>query len=265
MEYKQITCREHGGLFTVEKKRGRPPVKCSEDNVCDGVIERKGRRSNPGISKRDIATTRRIATAKQAIQEQSMDEQITETRRAVKRPGKHRPVKPAATPAVVKNNPSVPPAFEAKRILEPQGWKITGRAWFDGEVGSATVLGTRGEEQVSFLWVDGKLDSQHYSMWNSSKPSENGMPRKRLNFDPEELSDAALVKMLAGKRITWWNRLGKTTETCVVGREADKRVKVEHVLNGHGDELARIVTFVDATKSGTGFRSFHVDALLKVV
>src|SRR5690348_5253815 len=44
---KTLQCRDHGGTFTVIPKRGRPPVRCSPDNVCTrfkgtgSVTERK--------------------------------------------------------------------------------------------------------------------------------------------------------------------------------------------------------------------------------
>lgn len=34
MSKKAINCRTHGGVFTIEARRGRPPVRCTEDNPC---------------------------------------------------------------------------------------------------------------------------------------------------------------------------------------------------------------------------------------
>jgi hypothetical protein len=160
-------------------------------------------------------------------------------------------------------------AFQAKKLLEPQGWQAKGRAWIDSHVEGepteffATLTATRGEEMISFLWRNGKLVSQEYSMWSTDKPTQSGMPRKRLDFEPDELTDSALVKRLSGRKITFWNHLGKTTQIATLPRGVDKRIKVEHLMNGNGDEEHRVISFVD--QAGTGFRAFYVDALLKVV
>lgn len=34
MTTKSIQCREHGGTFEIEARRGRPPVRCSDENPC---------------------------------------------------------------------------------------------------------------------------------------------------------------------------------------------------------------------------------------
>lgn len=237
MEYKQITCREHGGQFMVPVKRGRPPVRCSEDNVC--AVAKKtsvngGRR--PTHTNMAAVTAARVATKR-----------LTKAG-------------PEEAPTVVRNNPSVPFAFAAKKALEPQGWKVSGTK-DDAEM-IATVVATRGTETITLMWRDGKLIDQRYSLWDTDKPVKNGMPKRRLNFIPEVMSDQELIRELVGYRITWWNALGKTTETAVV---PNSRVKVEHVFSGVGmDEVEddRMITFVDA--AGTGFRSLRIGALLKV-
>lgn len=285
MDYKQQLCRTHGGYFSIPIKRGRPPVNCSEDNVCDAATNRRktstqatgkangGRRPAKVANAQSVRNT--VQKPRRQDQKPSVPTKAQQLAAAVtKRTGV--PVKAVrgsstvATPAVVSNNPSIRWASEAKRLLEPQGWKVQGRAWSemedDHKAFYASLIATRGEETISFLWRDAKLVSQDYKMWDTDKPSENGMPRKRLDFDPDEMSDAALIKRLSGRKVIWWNRLGKSTEHAVIPHGSDKRVKVEHLLNGNGDEEARVVTFVDGTNgySATGFRSFHVSALLKV-
>lgn len=273
MEYKQQLCRTHNGYFSIPIKRGRPPVHCSPDNVCSKVTVKGARQV-----REESRPTRRNTVQKSRRQDQPAQPSTRAQKLAAKVAEKTGvPVKATrgsstvATSVVVSNNPSIRWASEAKRLLEPQGWKVQGRGWSDMTEGTqrvfyASLIATRGEEQISFLWRDAKLISQEYSMWNSDKPSENGMPRKRLNFEPDEMSDAALVKRLSGRKVIWWNKLGKSTEHAVIPHGSDKRIKVEHLLNGNGEEDARVVTFVDATNgySATGFRSFHVSALLKV-
>lgn len=285
MEYKQQLCKTHGGYFSIPVKRGRPPTHCSDGNVCD-----RARKSNRVVTKDNTATAaekRRAtspgATARAVVKRNAHPE--TPPRKPVRKaranvreeaPQKATRNRPEASNAVVSHNPSVPLAYEAKRLLEPQGWKCQGRAWMEApdpasgyETGDmiafASLIGTRGEEKITFLWRNRKLVSQEYSMWNSDKPSENGMPRRRLDFDPEEMSDAALIKRLSGRKVFWWNTLGKSAESATIPHGAGKRVKVEHLLDGNGIEEARVVTFVDASGNGSsGFRSFHVSALLKV-
>lgn len=248
-EMQRLPCREHGGIFLRTPTRGRKPVSCSTENPCNRAksVQQHG------------ATSRRLRAAELA--------EAVESRREVpaKKPSRN---VPAASSTIVRNNPSIPLAHEAKRLLEPQGWQLAGKAWYatDEETGKemafSSVLGRRGEEVISFLWCNARLVSQNYSMWNSDKPSENGMPKKRLDFDPDDMSDVALIKRLSGRKVWWWNKLGKSAESATMPHGADKRIKVEHLMDGNGQEEARIISFVD--QSGTGFRDFNVGALLKV-
>lgn len=271
MEYKQIQCREHGGMFSVPVRRGRPPVKCSDDNVCDAARKRK---QSPAAAARAVIAKnanprnnggRRPATAANARstkRQVSMEEQVTETRRAAKNShNRFKPVPTAATPAVVTNNPSIPLAHAAKRALEPHGWKCEGRGWVDTEGKYASVVATRGEETISLLWTDGKLTSQDYSLWDSDKPKSNSQPKSRLNFIPDEMTDRALVKELTGRKLTWWNKIGKSADSDRIRPES--KITVSHVFTGVGSDEDlddRQITFVGET----GFRTIRVSQLLKV-
>jgi len=246
MTYKQIQCRTHGGMFPVASKRGRPPVRCTPENKCthadkhaaDDVMEAKAR-----ITAREV---------------------------------ERRTTKPKATgvaKVTVQKNPSIPMAFKAKELLEPKGWQVKGRAWFEDTgktdttatqqivVGMAELTAVRGDELLTMVWVDGKLTDQQYSMWNTEKPSENGKPRSHLEFEPDETSDRELVKLLAGRPVSWWNKLGSRNESAVVAKD---KVEIVHNFNGLGDETPddRIVRFVAI--DGGGFRAFRIGALLKV-
>lgn len=278
MNMQRITCQEHNGTFTRPAQRGRPPRACSAENPCNRAGARKSNAKavaartaetlkgrTPDVSP-ETSGGRRPGKVAQATAERL----VKQTGRTVKA---IRGSSAVATSPVVSNNPSVPRAHDAKRILEPLGWQLKGRAWSEPNESDdgprdlqfyASVIGKRGDETVTFLWKNGKLVSQDYIMWHTDKPSENGMPRKRLNFDPEEMSDSALVRLLSGQRIVWWNFLGKTTERAEFPHASESKVKIEHLMNGHGENEQRIVTFVDQTKNGTAFRSFNVNALLKV-
>lgn len=171
-----------------------------------------------------------------------------------------------ANPVVVSNNPSIPLAMHARGQLEPLGWALTGKAWFDEDdgVGWAEVSGKRGVELIHLWFRDGQLHSSDYTLWDAAKESTNGRPKSRLPFNPDEMSDAELAAALRNRKVTWWNRIGKSRETAVVG----EKFKIENNFNyksnedDEGEEYLRIVTFVD--KHGGGFRSFNVHALLKV-
>jgi len=39
------TCRTHGGIFYSPKRRGRPPVKCTSENLCTRAPEYKNRQA----------------------------------------------------------------------------------------------------------------------------------------------------------------------------------------------------------------------------
>lgn len=259
MAMKRVKCRLHpGGFFSVPVKAGRTPVKCSSDNICTAhPAYRAAQATVTGVDKRFPPVQNRRT-------------------RVVKQDPAPEPVKPRRTrqkateapPVVVQHNPSVPLAYEARRLLEPVGWKVTGKAGMDalGELGTdregpwATVTGQRGTETLSLTWIAGKLTKQDYSMFPADKPTVPGMPRKRLPFNPNEMDDAGLVRAISGMKISWWNVMGQRRETATFPRRGDQRVKVERLMNGHGDQEARVVSFVD--QDGTGFRAFNVNALL---
>jgi hypothetical protein len=122
------------------------------------------------------------------------------------------------------------------------------------------VVATRGTETLILRWKDGKLDSQSYLVWDGDKaPAGNGKPRSRLPFDPNEMTDSELIKAISGQKITWWNRIAKSSESAIVPGE---KIQIEHTYSGTGDESLRIVKFVDLGQGG--FRAFHVEAMMKI-
>lgn len=286
MELKQLKCRVHGGYFKVARKAGRPPTKCSADNICDqhpafsGATFKKTRTSSGGrLPAKAVAAPSRRRRRAEKVVETPTPKKPKPTLRGINRAALNTGSRcdcpelnanhekgiegcryaTRGAPTVVHHNPSVPLAFEAKRLLEPLGWTVKGLP-FDGE--GVVVTGQRGTETISLTWIKGKLVKEHYSMFPSDVPTVPGMPRKRLPFEPSEMDDAGLIKALSGKKVTWWNLLGQKRETVTMPHRADQKIKVERLMNGHGDETARIVSFVD--QDGTGFRAFNVNALLDV-
>lgn len=291
MQYRQIQCREHGGTFSVPVKRGRPPVKCSPENVCDMATSsaRKARTAARQQSAKGaaaaIARTLKGATPKASggrrpAKVASAREQ-REAANALTPPKRRSRKAPEASPVVVRHNPSIVLAKKAKDQLEPLGWVCKGRAWFgeDGitdeqgdfvELGMAELIARRGDELLMIVWQDGKPVSQDYSLWNPDRaPTANGKPKTRLPFNPDEMSDTELVTELMGKQVEWWNKTKQGKEKATV---SPKQVRIEHVFYSPNEddedeklrnrEPLRMVTFVDP--SGGGYRTFHVEALMKV-
>jgi len=170
---------------------------------------------------------------------------------------KARQSKPAASAEL---SATLSMAKAAKEQLVVVGWTVEGRGGVAPEGPFARVTASRDAETLVIEWVNGKLIAQDYSM-NYIKPSENMLPGRKLNFDPDELTDRELIQKISGMKVTWWNTLGSSTETAVVPGD---RVTVQHIFVGNGDEdnSKRIVTFVD--RNAGGFRSFHTSMLMKV-
>lgn len=263
MVLKPLTCRTHGGIFKVERKRGRQPVKCTPDNKCTRA---------DGEQVTDRAETKRVLKdaksngASVTVKTEYKKPAETTTRRDVNHARKvksRQDRKPQ--PVVVTQNPSLPLALAAKERLTALGWEVKGKG---GKDGSAAITAVRGEELLTIAWHDGKKTDQQYSIWDTQRPAENGhgKPGTQVKFSMEEISDKELADLLRGQKVTWWNRLGGNQETAVVSA---KSIKVEWIFktddDGHREDptpLDRILTFVDP--GGGGYRSFRLGALLKV-
>lgn len=259
MQYKQIQCNEHGGMFKVPVKRGRPPSKCNPQNPCSMVKAQKGPRTKTEAVARRTAQTRqgKMPTPVKRAASSRQTRKVTPRTEPAKKATKSTP---AASDVVVTHNPSIVLAKHARDLLEPQGWELHGRAWTDEEDAWAEVTGSRGTESIAIRFLNGKFQSQDYSLWDPDKtPGQNGMPKINLPFDPNEMSDGELAKELAGRKVTWWNRIGKNQETAIIGN----KFQIHHYYEGT-DESSRQVTFVDQTNGQYKFRSFNVDALMRV-
>lgn len=278
MEHRKVQCREHGGTFQIPVKRGRPPTKCNETNVCTMAGKRTGK-YRP-VTKENTATAaqkREAAKPKPTLRGVNRSALRTTGWCRCDEQGGERHEKgiegckyaTRGAKAVVRNNPSIPIARELKEQLEPLGWTCHAKGYFtdsDG-IGVVDFSATRDTETITVEIIGGKAIKQHYSIWNDERPALNKKPASKLPFDPEEMSDAELAGELAGKRVVWWNPLGNTREYGRLPESEGKKITVQHVITmdeGNPDELpgSRIVTFVD--QDGTGFRSFKVGALMAV-
>lgn len=257
------TCRAHGGTFFVPIRRGRPPVKCTEDNPCKQDNERAPKRTRREaveaampIGKTAKApapvTTEERKRNSEAIRSIAKHTGLRESQIVITNPGSNR---------------SVLLAQAAKAELEALGWTAKGRGWIeqpgDPELPTtlemAEVTAVRGSESLVITWNDGTAYRQDYNLWHSRR-SLNGAPARKLKFNPDEMTDRELVRAIAGMKVTWWNVLGKSEESYAVG----DRISIEHFYADNGDEDTgrRIVKFID--RNGRGYRHFHVEALLKV-
>lgn len=286
MKYTQIQCRDHGGMFRIPVQRGRRPVRCGIQSSgktypsCDMAVKSRGGFKPQDSIPKASGGRRPAKVAKAASSRENNPAKGRTVQMSAKAP-KRAQRSAEAAPVVVRHNPSVVLAKATRDLLTPLGWECRGRAWFgeDGvtnemgdfvETGFAEVIARRGDELLRIVWQNGKPISQDYSLWDPDKaPAANGKPKSRLPWNPDEMSDSELVNALMGKEIEWWNKTKQGKEKAVVSL---RQVKVEHVFYGQTDaddeensehkEPMRIVTFVDPT--GGGFRSFHVDALMKV-
>lgn len=277
MAQKNIRCREHGGIFTLVPRRGRPPVRCSEDNPCTNSVMHGGpsKQATPAhvpraaekaaTAPRKVSRSERVASGISNRNVDRMAKPREEARRAFAEAESES--KPRS-----QGNANLPMAQAAKAKLEALGWTVKGRAWREAPdtddaveaehltADMAQVTGARGDETISLTWQDGALVDQSYSLW-SEKPSDNGKPNGKLDFNPNEVTDRELVHIISGMKVTWWNSLAKSEEKAIVGT----KLTIEHVYDTAANGLEtvkRLVKFVD--RDAGGFRAFHADALLKV-
>lgn len=262
---RKLNCREHGGTFTVESKRGRPPVRCTEDNPCSKLTGDRPVRphpENPSAARGTRVVKSRAAETASVIKNRRNAEAIEAAKRKAVMPKELQT--PAKAPQRVAEPtttvmPSVLKAQAAKELLEPQGWVC------HAKIATPTTVefhASRGSERLALVWENGEPVSQDYSLFDMERPSANGVPagKVKLPFDPDEMTDSELVRHLSGMTVVWWNRIAKGEEKATL----PARVQVVHTYNGTGDETPadRVITFVDV--HGSGFRSFRVGALMRI-
>lgn len=244
MPLKRLKCRDHGGYFDVEARRGRPPVRCTEDNKCDAqtiAVQPRQRRTGS-------ATQAHINEA-QSKTPTSVVIPVQKTASEGTRQNASWVANKAATTKEINR------LF--RQVIE-LGWSAK-RAWLDDN--HAEITATRGEEMLWIVVKAGMAIEQQYSLWSFDKPSLNNKPAHNLPFDPNEIGDGELVRLLIGTKVTWHNRLSGKDEDGVCGKDT---LKIEHGYNSRGDEVPgeRIIKFVDPVRQH--FVAFRLDALLKV-
>jgi len=249
MAMKRIKCRTHGGFFTVEARRGRPPVKCTEDNKCNAQTI-------------DKAPSTKARTGQQALADSPTHrvEGQSKTRTSVvtDAPSSASETSPQGASWVASKAATTKEINRLFRQVIELGWDAT-RAWIDDN--HAEITATRGEEMLYIVVTKGAVLSQTYSLWHFDKPSLNGKPAHNLPFDPDEIGDGELARFLVGMKVTWYNRLSGKEESGYCGRE---NIRIEHGYDARGDEIPgqRVIKFIDADRRN--FRAFYLDALLKV-
>jgi hypothetical protein len=77
--------------------------------------------------------------------------------------------------------------------------------------------------------------------------------QRTLPFDPELATDEEISGVMAGQAVVWYNRIGRSNESAIVGRSG---VRITRLPDGQ-----RVANFCCPV---TGFRSCLVTALLKV-
>lgn len=227
MALKRFSCRTHGGIFTKQAARGRQPVRCTEDYPCD-----KADGTAPEYKVGDSVTVGGSKFTKHSEYPTVLAESNAEARSGP--------------------NPSLPMAKAAKEQLVALGWTVEGRAYEH----MASIKASRGAETLQMLWSDGKIVGQDYSL-EYETAAENGLPGRKLSFNPDEMTDRELVERIRGMKVTWWNTLASSDESGIVGN----KVSITHMFDGTA-EPKRVVNFTD--HGGRGFRSFYVNALMKV-
>lgn len=183
-------------------------------------------------------------------------------------------------------------ALRIQTALQPHGWiyaSLTG-----GEAGRVTATFTRGIETLTVAWDSGvfnydetahaigdrvvkvrnvsaaiKLGSRPEAeaekdlervarnrTFNKAKVREAGDPvRRKLPFDPAEVTEVELSALLAGKTIEWTNRITRGTETATVTDRSAKYFRVVDAPSG------RTLQFVSKEE---GFKACRLEDIVRV-
>lgn len=241
-------CRIHGGVFRYIARKGRRPVDCAKGLApCTNAPG-----SNPDealpvgseVTVGGVKFTKHTAVA-DAQHVQDVKDAIATRVIATKQ-----------AQASIPDSRGMGRARAAKARLEALGWTATGKA----EGSAIIVTAARGDETIVMEWRDGAFAGQTYFAWDSDAPQKNAKPHGTdLGFDPDEIPDRELIRYLHGMRVTWWNRLAANTEQAIVG----DKITIQHNYVGDTDARPgdRIITFIDKQ---SGFRSFRLDALIKI-
>lgn len=86
------------------------------------------------------------------------------------------------------------------------------------------------------------------------EPEDGEIKRYQLPFDPDLATDEEIISALKGQRVEWYNRLTRSAESDVVSQGKFIHITVT-------SDNKRVVNVCSVS---SGFRSFYVDAILKV-
>lgn len=190
---------------------------------------------------------------------------------------------------------SIPKAKAFCERVEAAGWSAD-RSWGEGGEDHIVVTARRDAEVIFIEWIAGVFQptatysqgDRNVRVRNASaglqyagrtaeqaaeetkKVSANRFFQKReapreqveaqrqpLPFDPALALEDEILAALAGRRVTWFNRIAQTPDSAVFPVEYHKQFT--HITEFEGE---RIVNFVD--HGGTGFRSFRLSGLLSI-
>lgn len=254
---KKISCRDHkGGVFTIPPRKGRPPVRCTEENPCTATRPATREEVSAKVLKanskaRGKASESRTAPIPRIVSGEDTRPSIHPTKQPKFRASEE-------AKASHGREKSLELAKKAKAQLVSVGWEVQGSA--KGDV--VNITATRGDELLSMSWKDGVAFDAYYSLWSVDKPSSNGVvPPHSLPFDPEWATDGEVAAHIVGNKITWWNRISGKEEKGVCGHDT---ISIEHRFDGAGHEIPseRLIKFLDG--AGGNMRLIQLGQLLKV-
>lgn len=190
---------------------------------------------------------------------------------------------------------SIPKAKAFCEKVEAAGWTAD-RSWGEGGSDHIVVTARRDAEVIFIEWIAGvfqptatysqgdrnirvrnasaalqyagrtaeqaaeetkKVSANRFFRPREAPKEQIEAQRQALPFDPATALDDEIFSAMAGKRVTWFNRVAQTPDSAVFPIEY--RREFTHITEFEGE---RIVNFVD--HGGTGFRSFRLSGLLSI-
>lgn len=303
MSVKTIQCREHGGTFEIEAKRGRPPVRCSTENPCNRAPKAQSRqRVAEAIQKPEVQAAIKKLTLSQWQKAASDAGFGKSTIARLKTPAQFRQLLelgptelPAGvTPAKRSANAVASVTAERQRVVKqaPQRASEKAPAPVDERVNPSipkatqakTALTAQGwtvngrasfegeEAHASILAVRG--EEQLQMVWvDGGLVAQNynlwNLDKPSVNNTPAHKLPFDPDEMTDGELVRSISGM-KVTWWNRLGQSnetaivSSDSVKVQHLYNGKGDETPADRVITFADKNGDGFRSFRVGALLKI-
>lgn len=269
MELSVRECQEHGGTFEIPKRRGRPPVRCTDDNPCTEAGDIPGL---PGVTKhaaKKIGGPLKPAAKSTKPAKPEFSGSISNTTKKIMAAAARKYAEaPTEEPKEAEGSSHRAPttavqnAYKAKALLETVGWQCTAKPVGDG----VEFTAQRNPELIIIRFRNDGSAEQTYMIWDTVQPKKNydpRMPSPKLNFEPNEISDRELFTLLRGREVQWWNR---QTGSIEVGVISTTKMQIEHLFgteeDGEPTPEDRVIKFVDHAEGR--FRAFRLAALIKV-